>query len=94
MSAHSQNPNSQVNSFVGKICIVFLFKSYDCAEIYPLTGTVTDVNASGIHLRLGSSEEFSDFIPWTNITAIRHTAPLLSDESAPTLDMSGNIVTK
>lgn len=94
MSAHNQNPNSQVNSFVDKLCTIFLFSSYDDEETNPITCNISDVNASGVHIRLGSSEEFSDFIPWGNIAAIRHTAPLLSDESAPTITASGKIVNK
>jgi hypothetical protein len=90
---HNQNPNNQVNSFVDKLCIIYLFTAYDETETNPVTGHVSDVNASGVHLRLGDSEEFSDFIPWTNIKSVRHTSPLLSDESAPTLDGQGTILT-
>lgn len=91
MSAQHKNPNNHVNLFVDKLCSVFIKDLFDENYPNPMPCFVTDVTASGISVRHGDSGEFADFIPWTNVLSIRHTAPLLSDECAPTLDAEGLI---
>lgn len=93
MSAQNQNPNNHVNLFVDKLCSIFVRDTFDDTYPNPMPCFVTDVTASGVSIRHGNSDEFADFIPWSNILSIRHTAPLLSNEGAPTLQMDGRIVT-
>jgi hypothetical protein len=85
MSAQNQNPNNHVNLFVDKLCSIFVKDVFDANYPNPMPCVVTDVTASGVSVRHGDSDEFADFIPWFNVLSIRHTAPLLSDECAPTL---------
>ena len=90
------NPNTHINSFVDKKCVITL--KYDLGTDTQILGIVTDVTSSGVSIRHGEHQEHMDFVPWSNTVSVRHSSPLAPAPTVPVysakVKMAGTIKKK